>query len=121
MTISGLINGEKCNILLDSGAGYCFVDFDYITKRNLRIEENRWKDMNVFTANGGNLEVSGVIDLDVTLGKETFSHRFFVTKGLVVPLLIWNYNRTGAHVGKMPNLFAATTNWFAVDRPMASK
>lgn len=90
MTTNGLVNGEQCSILLDSGAGYCFVDANYVTRRNLQMKEKRCKDMNVLTANGGNLEVSGVIDLDVTLGKETFSHRFFVTKGLVVPLLIGN-------------------------------
>ena len=73
----GVLQGQRCTVLIDGGATHNFIDRKLVERRGLPIEE--FEGFTVVVARGGRMECTRwILKLHITLGNYNLSDDFFV-------------------------------------------
>ena len=73
----GVLQGQRCTVLIDGGATHNFIDCTLVERRGLPTEE--FEGFTVVVAGGGRMECTKSIPkLNITLGNYSLTDDFFV-------------------------------------------
>lgn len=82
------INYRYVDVLLDSGASYSVVNWNFAKQRNFQITPLNTNDTSFLIAAGGHhISVLGKARLTLHIGKETITHTFLVVKNLTSAII----------------------------------